>query len=246
MESGGRRRAAALVLFGRLPEAGMTKTRLARTLGEAPTLLLYQAMLADTAWKLARIEAADPVAMMTCAGEPRWPPQDPLSRNPYASFRMFRQEGADFGTRLGFSLSRPLDFGYQKVVLVGADSPELSVADLVHALELLDRCDVVLGPAEDGGYYLIGEKRHHPELFQGITWSTNVVFEQTRAAAQCAKLSVGLVRMLGDIDTIEDLRKLSKRGEALSACPATAAWLGGKLPGQEEERPVLEGAGGKP
>jgi len=226
------------VLFGRYPEPGQAKTRLAATLGTRQTLLLYQALLADTAAKLAEVSACQPVAALTASRPMAEPPPDPLGRTPFATFRLEGQEGEDFGARLGSTMARVLDAGFGRVVLVGADSPELTVGDLEDAFQHLDHSGLVLGPAADGGYYLVGLRRFHPELFARITWSTSQVFQETCQVAEQLGLPLGIVQMRADIDYIADLQALAaRRGRAWTAgedspCPATDGWLQGKLPGQ--------------
>jgi len=232
----------AIVLFGRYPELGCGKSRLAEELGAEQTLLLYQGMLADTAWKIGAVSGCTPIAAFFAGFEFESPPPDPLGRDPFSNFRLVRQSGSDFGTRLADSMKRPFDLGYERTVLLGADSPELEQADLELAIELLELHDVVLGPSEDGGYYLIGMNRHHPHLFEEMTWSTSAVFEQTVKRAEGTGLSVGFVSRYSDIDYFDDLKRLARRrlgpsGRSSPVCPATDAWLEGSLRGQEGVSP---------
>ena len=235
----------AFVLFGRYPERGQGKTRLAQDLGDDATYLLYQALLADTAAKISVQEGCDRVGAMASTGPLNAPPEDPLGRDPYAGFNWVRQEGDDFGSRLGSTIERTLARGYEGLVLVGTDSPEMRVAEMRGALDLVGRYDVVLGPADDGGYYLIGMREYHPELFEGIDWSTSVVLEQTMAAAEALSLSVATVDRCGDIDFFEDLLSLLERrraawnvGERRPPCAGVDAWLRGKLAGQSGLPPI--------
>jgi len=221
----------ALVLFGRYPELGATKTRLAADLGHEATLALYEALLCDTAAKLSSLDGCTPIAFLACSHQWTSLPADPLQRDPFSRFMMLRQPNLDFGGRLSAALKGPLNMGFRKVVLVGADSPELSIGDLREALDRLEQSDVVLGPAEDGGYYLIGLRRFVPELFRGIHWSTSTVASETIDAAQSTGHGIELIRMLPDIDYMKDLRALKERRlrtaepEKPSVCPATDAWL---------------------
>ena len=235
----------AFVLFGRYPESGQTKTRLAQDLGDAATHLLYQALLADTADKIRILEGCDQVGALASSEQWHELPADPLERNPFAGFNWMRQKGDDFGTRLGSTIERTLAKGYEGVVLVGTDSPEMRVAEMRGALDLVGRYDVVLGPADDGGYYLIGMRKYHAALFEGIDWSTSAVMEQTVAAAEALSLSVATVDRCSDVDFFEDLVALLERrraawdvGEQRPPCAGVDAWLRGQLPGQGGLPPV--------
>jgi len=233
------------VLFGRYPEAGKTKTRLARELGDEQTLLLYQALLADAAWKGGGLPSCDLIASLTSTNPMQTPPHDPLGREPFASASLIPQRGEGFGQRLANAFCDPFARGYSQVVLIGTDTPELEVADLAGAFRLLADFPVVMGPALDGGYYLIAGNEPCPRLFTDINWSTSTVMAETVAAAKTQRLSVGCVRRFGDVDYLADLRALSRRrDEALligapSPCPGTDAWLEGKLPGQGGVAPTL-------
>ena len=118
----------------------------------------------------------------------------------------FHSQGqGDLGDRMHRAFREAMATGAERAVIVGTDCPEIT-ADLVQrAFHLLDRNDVVLGPAADGGYYLIGMRRLVPELFSGITWGTERVRQQTLTAARRAGVSVGLLDLLSDVDRPEDL-----------------------------------------
>lgn len=235
----------AVVLFGRYPELGRTKTRLARSLGDGQTLLFYQALLADAAWKVGCLPSCHVIAALAAAEPQVGPPADPLGRRPFAGAQLTGQRGTDFGERLSNAFNDPFSAGYNRVVLIGTDTPELAIADLAHAFKLLEEFPVVLGPALDGGYYLVAGNRPRPQLFAGITWSTSTVLEETVAAAAASKVEVGYVRRFGDVDFMTDLLMLRRRREdalltgAPSPCLATDAWFDGKLPGQGGTPPPL-------
>ncbi len=104
------------------------------------------------------------------------------------------------------AFARAFARGAERVAIIGTDSPAVSRATAVEALDALSAADVVLGPAEDGGYYLLALRRPQPELFEGVAWSTSSVLADTVARARKAGLSVRLLSPLRDIDTPEDLR----------------------------------------
>jgi hypothetical protein len=122
--------------------------------------------------------------------------------------RLLDQEGDGLGTRMNRVFETLFARGYNRVVIVGTDVPSLPLESYQEAVRLLDRYDVVLGPALDGGYYLVGLKKAAPALFQDIPWSTDRVLARTKEQAAGLGLSVGLLLEWRDIDTIEDLKAL--------------------------------------
>ena len=120
---------------------------------------------------------------------------------------IYHQQGqGDLGRRLAWALDYALDEGYGPVVLVGSDIPELVAAVINRAFAVLADHDLVLGPGEDGGYYLIGLSGPAPQLFEGIAWSTPSVLEQTLAAAKrLGACRWGFTTTLSDIDEPDDL-----------------------------------------
>jgi glycosyltransferase A (GT-A) superfamily protein (DUF2064 family) len=122
-------------------------------------------------------------------------------------------------------LRRHFDLGYRRVVIMNSDGPTLPLACLAAAFSGLDGADVTLGPGHDGGYYLIGMKRHLAELFQGIAWSTAQVLEQTLVTCRCLGLTVHQLPQWYDIDVAEDLERLHRDLARPVAAPQTAAFL---------------------
>jgi rSAM/selenodomain-associated transferase 1 len=118
--------------------------------------------------------------------------------------KSFVQEGHDLGERMASAFACSFELGMDKVVLIGTDCPSLQSEHLNQAFEALTHSDLVLGPATDGGYYLIGMKRRADYLFEGITWSTAEVLSQTLAVATAHGLHFTLLDELSDIDTQED------------------------------------------
>jgi rSAM/selenodomain-associated transferase 1 len=116
------------------------------------------------------------------------------------------QSGHDLGARMADAFARAFARGARRVAIVGTDVPGVSRATVREALSALEVADVVMGPADDGGYYLIGLRAPWPGLFAGIEWSTPSVREQTLARAAAAGLSVRELARLRDVDTLEDVR----------------------------------------
>ena len=124
------------------------------------------------------------------------------------------QVGGDLGERMRNAFVAHLESGMEKVVLIGTDCPSLEGIHLVQAFEALEHSDLVLGPARDGGYYLIGMKRRADFLFEGITWSSELVLSQTLTLAAEQGLHSSLLSILEDIDSPEDWeRYCSQNGD---------------------------------
>ncbi len=120
--------------------------------------------------------------------------------------RLYDQVGEDLGQRMDHALTMILRHGYQSAILIGTDIPDISDRTYKHAKELLQTKDVVFGPTQDGGYYLVGLKAPHPELFANIPWSSQQVLTQSHAQAEKLGLAVGLLERKQDIDTFDDVQ----------------------------------------
>src|SRR4030042_268184 len=125
-------------------------------------------------------------------------------------FKVTLQEGEGLGQRLCNAFCRVLENGARKVVIVASDVPDLSARIMADAISSLDNSDVVIGPCYDGGYYLIGMRELHKELFHGISWGTERVYQQTLDATRKKALAVRELPILVDIDTDADLRQWSQ------------------------------------
>ena len=215
---------AALVVMARYPEYGKVKTRLARSLGADRTLILYQAFLQDLAQRFAgwiydlhwAYTASDnDFSALISSFEASY------REKPYT----FPQRETDFGARLLHAFEHTCDAGYQRTILISSDSPHISREIIQQAYDALEHADVVLGPAEDGGYYLIA-MRHPYDLFSAIPMSTEVVLELTIAKAKEQNLSVSLLEPLFDVDTQQELLCLvDLLRQDRSLAPVTATYL---------------------
>jgi rSAM/selenodomain-associated transferase 1 len=214
----------ALVVMARYPEEGKTKTRLARSLGDAETAQLYRAFLIDLANRFTG-QALDLIWTYT-------PPDvdyacflTELAPSLTGKMQCFPQRGADFASRLLYAFQWPFEHGYRNMIIIGSDSPHISATVIGKALDALDKADVVLGPAEDGGYYLIAMRQPH-DVFSGILMSTSEVLAMTIALAQQQGLTVKLIDTLFDVDEMPDLLRLAQLlHEDSSRAPVTAAML---------------------
>lgn len=191
-----------LIVFAREPAPGQVKTRLIPALGPEGAARLYRTLLGVA------FEAAAGVPgvrrELWCAGAP---PDGGVCSELAGRFRMTlrRQPAGDLGERMGGALAEALTRS-ERAVLIGSDCPEYSPAYLASAFAALDGEEVVLGPAADGGYVLIGLRRMAPELFAGIPWGTDSVLARTRAALRGLGRTWAELPTLRDLDRPEDLK----------------------------------------
>ncbi|HEV2662564.1 MAG TPA: TIGR04282 family arsenosugar biosynthesis glycosyltransferase [Ktedonobacteraceae bacterium] len=219
----------ALIIMARYPEAGKTKTRLARTLGDEAVAGLYRAFLTDLARRFAGPRYALYWAYTPAEVDYQSFVQT-LAPEQAQYMHSFPQQGSDFGTRLHAAFQWTHQRGYRRTILIGSDSPQIGSALIAQAESALDDADVVLGPAEDGGYYLIAMRQPH-DVFSGIPMSTNVVARMTLEAAARQHLSTRLLDSLFDIDELPDLLRLAHLLDADSALASdTANYLKNALP----------------
>jgi len=206
-----------MVIMAKAPAAGSVKTRLVPPLSYDEAAALQTAFLKDTAENIVRATGLCP-----CEGVVAYTPvgSEPIVEALVPkSFRLVCQRGEALGERLLSATADLLAARYASVCLIDSDSPTLPLAALTTAVALLalpgER--VVLGPAEDGGYYLIGVKALHRELFAGISWSTDRVFAQTVARAEEARLDAEVLPRWYDVDDRPSLHRLC---EELFGAPA--------------------------
>mmetsp|Transcript_7911 Transcript_7911/g.13691 ORF Transcript_7911/g.13691 Transcript_7911/m.13691 type:complete len:223 (-) Transcript_7911:307-975(-) len=207
---------ASLVVFARLPVPGKVKTRLAAGVGPERACDFYRACSEHIVRETGRCEGVRRVLFFSDEREraavKQWMQDLDQSMEVECQAQV-----PDLGERMSAALDDEILKGARKAVIIGTDIPDLH-ADLVQtALRALDTYDVVLGPAADGGFYLLGLKTAHPELFKGIVWSTDTVLETTFANAAAAGIRVAPVDILPtlrDIDTAEDLREWHRKVDA--------------------------------
>jgi rSAM/selenodomain-associated transferase 1 len=211
----------ALAIMTKAPRAGSVKTRLVPPLTDQEAAALNICFLRDTA---AEILAAGcngrGIGVFTPIG----------SESAYidilpADFDLIPQRGENFGERLAFAAEDLSGVGFNSVCLIDSDSPTVPAASYAEAAEVLTkrRADIVLGPSDDGGYYLIGMTENRPLIFENIDWSTERVFAQTVRRANELNLSVHLLPTCYDVDDRQTLRRLCDEllGENPSRSTAT-------------------------
>ena len=193
-----------VLVFQRNEVLGKVKTRLAAGIGEEQAMKIYRYLLNKTYLALKEIT----VPVTTYFSE--FIPENPI----HSAENKQVQVGGDLGERMRNAFVTHLESGMEKVVLIGTDCPSLEGTHLVQAFEALEHSDLVLGPARDGGYYLIGMKRRADFLFEGITWSSELVLSQTLTLAAEQGLHSSLLPIMEDIDSPEDWeRYCSQNGD---------------------------------
>jgi uncharacterized protein len=207
----------ALLVVAKRPAAGQTKTRLTPPLSPEQAAALYECLLRDTLDLIRRVPDVQPaIAFLPEDAESYFAALAP-------DFELLQQEGADLGVRLDNALSHTLARGYERVAIMNSDGPTLPVSSLTSAFEELGNgADVVLGPADDGGYYLIGLKRPAPRLLRDVRMSTTTVLADTLALAAEEKLVVSLLSAWYDVDDVASLARL--QAELATAPVEIAPW----------------------
>ncbi|WP_040280224.1 TIGR04282 family arsenosugar biosynthesis glycosyltransferase [Psychroserpens damuponensis] len=186
----------ALIIFTRNPELGKCKTRLAKTIGDQAALDIYKYLLQHTA-NVAKKVNADRFVFYSEALiiDDIWGA---------AHFRKKLQKGKNLGERMHNAFDDLFHLGYEKVIILGSDLLDLNKDIIENAIDRLHKNDVVIGPAEDGGYYLLGMKELHPAIFINKAWGTETVREDT--IADLKNKDVSLLQPLNDIDTFDDMK----------------------------------------
>ena len=190
-------RTEKLIVFVRAPRPGTVKTRLAQALGAERACAAYRRLAEELFSRLSTLEQV----------ELRFAPDDAraeIKQWQRDSWELQPQGEGDLGQRLRAAFAQAFTNGARRVVIIGSDCPAVSVQDIQDAWAALRTSDVVLGPARDGGYWLIGLRQPRTGLFDAVAWGTEAVLSQTLRAAQAAGLKVRLLRELYDVDTEPD------------------------------------------
>lgn len=186
-----------LIIFVRNPELGKVKTRLAATIGPVKALAVYKQLLART---------QDITQNLPCTKVVYYdgylPEKDSWSA---AIYQKKMQQGPDLGQRMLHAFTAGFAAGYRRICIMGSDCYELTSGIIQDAFRALAQQAVVVGPATDGGYYLLGMQALYPELFYKISWSTPEVLAQTVQVAQEKNLTLALLPPLTDVDEEKDL-----------------------------------------
>ena len=184
-----------LMIFTRNPELGKVKTRLSKSVGDIMALDIYQFLL-DKTKEVTQNISADKVVYYS----------EKITENDLWSSSLYKKEvqfGDDLGAKMEYAFQTAFENNYEKVLLIGSDLYDLEPSHINEAFEKLKNKDVVIGPALDGGYYLVGLKKNYPEIFKNKRWGTSSVRKDTLKNLE--KVDVHLLPILNDVDVLEDI-----------------------------------------
>jgi rSAM/selenodomain-associated transferase 1 len=213
----------AVAVMARVPGAGPVKTRLHDALTPAVATELYRCFLLDRLEALAALPGIDPVVAFTPATA-----RAEMAALAPSGVRLIAQTTGDLSERLITLVKDLLEDGHPAVLAMDSDSPTLPMHWVSEAADVLVRtdADVVLGPCDDGGYYLVGVRASHPELFSGIPWSSDAVLATTRARVHELGLRARLLGTWFDVDDEPALRRLhAELRDGATGAPRTRAFL---------------------
>ena len=195
-----------LIVFTRYPEPGKAKTRLIPVLGAEGAAKLHRQMTEYTISQVRKLQTDLVVSIeVYFTGSDR-----AAFQNWLGSDLIYHPQGeGDLGMRMSGAMRSAFTSGIASAIIIGTDCPSLKSDLIAEAFQMLNQNDLVLGPATDGGYYLIGLRRLIPQLFVGINWGTSEVLQKTVEIANNLKLAVAKMNLLSDIDRPEDLAKIA-------------------------------------
>ena len=211
-----------ILFFAKYPQAGQVKTRLAGEVGAEHAAELYKRFVLDMLSMLNGLETDIIIAVEpaeACGVFSEWTGRQ---------HRYIGQVGRNIGEKMKNAMEAAFEQGYDRAVLIGSDLPDLPADFLRYALDALDRYDAVMGPAHDGGYYLVGFGRESflPEVFRGMTWGGQEVFTRTMNVLDQAGRRTHVLPEWYDIDTAADLQNLVLRcADTKGAAAQTMAYI---------------------
>ena len=209
----------ALLVFAKTPKPGKVKTRLLAAVSADVAAALHAACIEDTLRLARKMRVCD--VFVFAAGGTSYFLRLVKKQGSGARMQVLPQRGTDLGARMENALRKCFAMGYREVVVIGTDTPWMGVERVRRAFAVLKANDVVIGPAEDGGYYLLGMRKMVAEIFRGIPWSTERVLALTLQKTVVLKLRMKLLRRDFDLDRPKDLqraeRMLKRRPQVASA-----------------------------
>jgi uncharacterized protein len=201
-----------IIIMAKQPQIGRTKTRLYTALSPQHAVEFSEALLLDSIDLVSGLSWSDLALAITPPGSGHY-----FQAITPAGTRLVPVAGENIGQCLAQATSALFSMGYRKALALNSDSPSLPADYLMQAADQLAQVDLVLGPAYDGGYYLVGMSRPYPEIFEGIAWSTEQVLAQTLERAQELGLSTALIPPWHDVDTPIDLVRFLAEVEQMPA-----------------------------
>ena len=197
-----------LVVVAKAPVPGEVKTRLVPHFSPAEAADLFRCFLRDRIKEMGQLRGIDLAVSFTPAEA-----RETFARIASNGFKLFAQKGGDLGQRLNNVFIEMLAKGYDAVSIIDSDTPDLpgTIVEQSFRIMMSGEADAVYGPCDDGGYYLVGMRRPHPELFEDIPWSTEAVLNITLQRAARLGIKTKLLPAWNDLDTFEDLIDFYKR-----------------------------------
>lgn len=202
---------SALIIFAREPKDGKVKTRLARDLPVRAVTRLYKAFIRD----VIKIALKVPCTERFLFYDAGTGSSIPFLRKAASGFRLKKQAGKDLGERMHKAFEHCHKNGFRRVAIIGSDCVTVNARDIETAFHKLSTHDCVLGPAKDGGYYLIAMSRPCGGIFRGVAWGTSAVLEQTLGNVRALGKTVFLLRQHDDFDEMDDLRAFSRAAKGV-------------------------------
>ena len=185
---------ALVIVFVKNIKLGTVKTRLAKTIGDFGAFEVYSELVKITEIATEELDIDKRIYFSNAVVDTKW-------QNEFKTV----QHGADLGERMLNAFKDGFESGYKRIVLIGSDLPDINSTHIKKGIEALTTSDVVFGPAEDGGYYLVGLSKMNTAIFTNKPWSQSNLLEQTLQELHNNKVTVSTLETLNDIDTYEDL-----------------------------------------
>lgn len=184
-----------LIVFVKNAQLGKVKTRLAKTIGAQNALDIYHKLTDITKQVVNEVKINTKIYFSSAVENKEW-----------SAYEKYLQEGKDLGYRMQNAIRQGFKEGYESIALIGSDLPSLSSHIINEAFNQLEQHDVVIGPAEDGGYYLIGMNKLQASIFKNKSWSQEQLYQETIDDFKSQNLKWHALETLNDIDTFEDLK----------------------------------------
>ena len=197
-----------LIVFVKNIKLGKVKTRLAKSIGNEGAFEVYKHLVEITENATQKVKHEKHIYFSNVIIDEKWP-----------NTPKFIQKGADLGEKMQNAFEKGFSDGYKKIILIGSDLPDISATIIQKGFDQLNNSEIVFGPAEDGGYYLIGMNKMYKSIFENKKWSTKELLKTTLLELENNETKVSLLHKLNDIDTIDDLKHsfVANQFEALLA-----------------------------
>lgn len=191
-----------LIIFQKNLELGKVKTRLAKSVGDDEALKIYKLLLDHTHHQIQDLNAQILLYFSSFKEEDHYFDERYLS---------YIQSVGNLGDKMKSAFKDQFESGFEKLIIIGTDCPDINSKFIEDAFDKLEKSEVVIGPSEDGGYYLLGMSTFISEIFNDIPWSSEKVFSETTEFLTGKKIEFSLLPLLSDVDYIEDWEKAKSR-----------------------------------